>query len=195
MADTTRTRRSAAAVETAILTATLELVGERGYAALGVDAVAERAGAARSVLYRRWPDKAHLVAAALAHAQSGLVPAEGSGDLHTDLRIVLRNIADLLSGPLGAACAALHAERSTKPEVRQAAADAGLGSRRKAIAQVLERAVAAGTLRPGVLASQAPHAGTALLLFHLFDGQQAVDHTLADAVLEDVVWPAVSRWA
>lgn len=191
----TRTRRGAAEIEGAILAATLELVGERGYAALSVDAVAERAGAARSVLYRRWPDKAHLVAAALAAAQVGMVPADGSGDLRTDLGIVLRNLADLLAGPAGAACAVLHAERSAKPEVRQAAAAAGLASRRKAIAEVLERAVAAGRLRPGVLASQAPHAGTALLLFHLFDGQRPVDHALADVILDDVVWPAVARWA
>ncbi len=190
-----RTRRGSAEVEAAILTATLELVAERGYTALGVDAVAERAGAARSVLYRRWPDKPHLVAAALEHARVGLVPDDGSGDLRTDLRTVLRNVADLLAGPLGAACAALHAERSAKPEVREAAARAGLDTRRLAIAQVLERAVAAGELRPGVLTAQAPHAGTALLLFHLFDAERPVDHALADAVLDDVVWPAVERWA
>lgn len=189
-----RTRRGSAEVEAAILTATLELVAERGYAALVVDAVAERAGAARSVLYRRWPDKPHLVAAALAHARIGLVPDHGSGDLRTDLRTVLRNVADLLSGPLGAACAVLHAERSAKPEVREAAARAGLETRRLALEQVLERAVAAGELRPGVLTTQAPHAGTALLLFHLFDERQPVDHALADAILDDIVWPAVERF-
>lgn len=190
-----RTRRSSAEIEAAILTATLELVAERGYAGLNVDAVAERAGAARSVLYRRWPDKPHLVAAALEQAKGGLVPEEGSGDLRTDLRTVLRNVADLLAGPVGAACAVLYAERSAKPEVRAAAARAGLGTRRQAIEQVLERAVAAGELRPGVLTGQAPYAGTALLLFHLFDARRPIDRALADAVLDDVVWPAVERWA
>jgi AcrR family transcriptional regulator len=189
-----RTRRSAAGVEAAILGATLELVGERGYAGLGVDAVAERAGAARSVLYRRWPDKAHLVAAALDHAQAGLVPAT-SGDVRDDLRTVLRNIAELLAGPLGTACAVLYAERSAKPEVRAAADRAGLASRRRAIVRVLERAVAAGDLDPGVLTSQAPHAGTSLLLYHHLEDERPVDAALADAILDDVVWPAVARWA
>lgn len=190
-----RTRRSSAEVEAAILTATLELVGEVGYAGLAVDAVAQRAGAARTVIYRRWPDKPHLVAAALAHARAGLVPEERSGDLRTDLRTVLRNVADLLGGPLGAACAVLHAERSAKPEVRAAAEEAGLGLRRLAVETVLRRAVEAGELRPGVLTSEAPQAGTALLFFHLFDARRPVDHALADAILEDVVWPAVARWA
>lgn len=99
-----------------------------------------------------------------------------------------------LVGPLGAACAVLYCERSAKPEVRAAAEQTGLGSRRRAIALILERAVAAGVLRPAVLVSEAPDAGTALLLFHHLDGGP-VDHALADAILDDVVWPAVERWA
>ena len=189
-----RTRRGSAEVEAAILTATLELVAERGYAGLSVDAVAERSGAARSVLYRRWPDKAHLVAAALEHARASLVPEAGAGNLRTDLRTVLRNTADLLAGPLGAACAVLHLERSANSELREAAARTGVGLRRRAVAEVLERAVAAGELRPGVLASEVPQAGSALLLFHHLDGERPVDHGLADAVLDDVIWPAVERW-
>ncbi|MCW3012754.1 MAG: transcriptional regulator, TetR family [Solirubrobacterales bacterium] len=195
MPEATRSRRSSAQVEAAILTATLELVGETGYAALTVDAVAQRADAARTVLYRRWPDKPHLVAAALAHARAHLVPAERSGDLRTDLRTVLRNVADLLAGPLGAACAVLHAERAAKPEVRAAAEQTGLGLRRLAIATVLQEAVERGELDAAVLESEATSAGTALLLFHLFDDDRAVDHALADAILDDVVWPAVARFA
>ncbi len=193
MPEATRTRRASAEVEAAILTATLELVGERGYAGLVVDAVAQRAGAARTVLYRRWPDKPHLVAAALAEVRASLVPRV-SGDLRDDLRQVLRNVADLLGGPLGPACATLHAERGAKPEIREAAERAGLGTPRQAIAEVLGRAVDAGQLRPGVLDSQLPHAGTALLLLHLSDDRVRMDHALADAVLDDVVWPAVERW-
>lgn len=190
----TRTRRSAADVETAILDATLELIGERGYAALGVDAVAERAGAARSVLYRRWPDKAHLVAAALDHVQVGLAVPD-TGDVREDLRAVLRALADLLAGPLGAACAVLHAERTAKPEVRAAADRVGLGRRRRLTTQVLERAVADGTLERAVLASEAPHAGVALMLFHHLDDDAPVSPELADRILDDVLWPAVVRFA
>lgn len=189
-----RSRRGAAELEAAILTATLELVGERGYAGLNVDAVAERAGAARSVLYRRWPDKPHLVAAALDHVKEGLVPGASTGDLREDLRGVLRNVADLLSGPHGAACAALHAERTARPELRAAAERTGLGTRRRAIELVLERAVAAGELHPGVLGSEALDASSACLLFHHMNGERPVDDALADAILDDVVWPAVERW-
>lgn len=194
MPEAVRTRRSAEQLEEAILTATLELVGERGYAALPVDAVAERAGVARSVLYRRWPDKPHLVAAALEHAKARLVPAERTGELKEDLRVVMRNVADMLGGPLGAACAVLYAERGAQPELREAAERAGFGPRRRAVERVLDRAVADGELDPAVLTSEAVRASTACLLFHQTEGDRTIDHALADAILEDVVWPAIARY-
>ena len=156
--------------------------------------MAERAGAARSVLYRRWPDKPHLVAAALEHAKAGLVPAERTGELREDLRIVMRNVADLISGPLGAACVAIYSERGAKPELVAAAERAGFGTRRKAVERVLDRAVAEGELDAAVLDSEAAQACTALLLFHQTEGDRTIDHALADAILDDVVWPAVERY-
>lgn len=59
-----RPRREGADEE--ILAVTLEMLREAGYGALTVDAVAERAGVAKTTLYRRWPSKSTLVAAAIA---------------------------------------------------------------------------------------------------------------------------------
>lgn len=61
-----------------------------GYGALTVDAVAERAGVAKTTVYRRWPSKGALVAA--------LIPPPGTyGDaaavLH-DVRTLLEPLAD-----------------------------------------------------------------------------------------------------
>lgn len=59
-----RPRREGADEE--ILSVALELLREKGYRDLTVDAVAERAGVAKTTVYRRWPSKGVLVAAALA---------------------------------------------------------------------------------------------------------------------------------
>jgi AcrR family transcriptional regulator len=56
--------RSARVVD-AVLTATIELTGQVGYTALRVEDVARRAGVNRTTVYRRWPTKVHLIAAAL----------------------------------------------------------------------------------------------------------------------------------
>ncbi|WP_225731441.1 MULTISPECIES: TetR/AcrR family transcriptional regulator [unclassified Nocardia] len=49
----------------AILAAALDLLAERGYAALTMDSVAERAKASKATIYRRWRNKAELVKAAM----------------------------------------------------------------------------------------------------------------------------------
>jgi len=58
-----RPRREGADEE--ILGVTRQTLREHGYRELNVDAVAERAGVAKTTLYRRWPSKGALVAAAI----------------------------------------------------------------------------------------------------------------------------------
>lgn len=58
-----RPRREGANDE--ILAVTLAMLRESGYGALTVDTVAELSGVAKTTLYRRWPSKSALVAAAI----------------------------------------------------------------------------------------------------------------------------------
>ncbi len=64
----TRGRPRRAGADEEILRATRELLDEDGYAAFNVDVVAERTGIAKTTIYRRWPTKGALVAAAIAAA-------------------------------------------------------------------------------------------------------------------------------
>ena len=52
-------------IDTAVLSATRQLLVENGYAATTIDAIAKRAGVGRPAVYRRWPSKAHIVHAAV----------------------------------------------------------------------------------------------------------------------------------
>lgn len=54
------------AADHAILESTIALLGERGYRDFNVDVISERTGVAKTTIYRRWPSKAALVAAAIA---------------------------------------------------------------------------------------------------------------------------------
>jgi AcrR family transcriptional regulator len=88
-----------AAREQAILTAAAELVVEIGYDRVTVDAIAARAHASKSTMYRKWPGKAELVADALrsqAESRSGELPDTGS--LRGDLLLTVQNIARTLGG-------------------------------------------------------------------------------------------------
>jgi AcrR family transcriptional regulator len=59
-----RPRREGADDE--ILAVTLAMLRESGYGSLTVDTVAELSGVAKTTIYRRWPSKSALVAAAIA---------------------------------------------------------------------------------------------------------------------------------
>jgi AcrR family transcriptional regulator len=66
--------------ERAILSAVISLLGETGYEAMTMDAVAARAHASKTTIYRRWPGKSELVRAAVdAHITSRLLGTRGSG--------------------------------------------------------------------------------------------------------------------
>ncbi len=106
----TAIRRRGAALETAILDAGWQQLIEQGYTHLTFEAVAERAKTGKAVLYRRWPDKAALLLAVLAHQGFGTpveVPDTGSlrGDVLALLQLVNRrgdSGAALFSTILGA---------------------------------------------------------------------------------------------
>jgi len=85
----------------AILEATRSLLLERGYPALTIDAVARRAGAAKTSIYRRWPNKGALVLAAAAdNMRIGTVPDTGStrGDLEAAVRQLAVAFSDRIVG-------------------------------------------------------------------------------------------------
>lgn len=96
-------RRRGAALEAAILEATIDLLEESGYAALTVEAVAERAGAGKASIYRRWPTRVELaMAAARHHVRDQMTPPD-TGSLAGDLRAWLRGMARNLDGCVGEA--------------------------------------------------------------------------------------------
>ena len=95
---TRKTRRRGAALETALLDAAWEELQAAGYADLTMEAVADRAGTSRAVLYRRWPSKPELVIAALRRYRpmlSGEVPDTGS--LRGDVLALLRRMSARLA--------------------------------------------------------------------------------------------------
>lgn len=86
-------------IDTAVLAAAAELLGEVGYADLTVAAIADRAGTSRPAVYRRWPSKAHLVHEA-AFRDAVIAPRVSTGELATDVHQLVRGTADLLTTPL-----------------------------------------------------------------------------------------------
>jgi AcrR family transcriptional regulator len=88
-----RSRRASSEVEEAILTATLEILDEAGFEDLTIEAVAARAGVAKTAVYRRWPSKIPLVVDALTRSRPELVIPD-TGDLGTDMIELWKSVTD-----------------------------------------------------------------------------------------------------
>ena len=90
----------------AILDATLSLLTEVGYEQLSMEAVAGRSGAAKTTIYRRYRDKAELVAAAVERRAPTKPPQpEGKSlreDVHSLAAWLARSISEQDVGLLGA---------------------------------------------------------------------------------------------
>ncbi|GIH20758.1 TetR/AcrR family transcriptional regulator [Rugosimonospora africana] len=143
----TRGRPRDATVADRVVAVAGALLREGGYAGFTVDEVASRAGVAKTTLYRRWPTRDHLVAAAVA-TMLAETPLRDTGDARADL---VRATLDIAAG-LRAQTRALIAEL-----VAYGARHDDLGSflrelwtqRRQAASELIERGTARGQLRSG----------------------------------------------
>jgi AcrR family transcriptional regulator len=67
----------------AVLSAAIELLAERGYSGFSVDAVVARTGVAKTTIYRHWPTRADLLTAVITQLD-GRAGAEGAGGAAAD---------------------------------------------------------------------------------------------------------------
>ncbi|MCI4065943.1 TetR/AcrR family transcriptional regulator [Micromonospora sp. R77] len=76
-----------------LMTTVIDLLREVGYDRMTIDAVAARARVSKATIYRHWPGKAELVAAALRHRHVAVHTPADTGSLRGDLIELLRTTA------------------------------------------------------------------------------------------------------
>lgn len=100
----TRPGGRTAAVRSAVLTSTADLLIEKGLVGLELTAVADRAGVGKSTVYRRWGTVSALVDDLLADMAETSRPRPDTGSLRDDLvsvaRLIQRTLADRRQGSL-----------------------------------------------------------------------------------------------
>lgn len=121
-------------------------MAHEGYARMSVDAVAASAGVSKPTLYRRYPSKAALATAALAHVREQTAPRE-TGDTRADLVALLRHFRAGVERPFGMAMVGtVLAEEHHTPELFAEFRRRLVEPRRQMLRGVLERARLQGEL-------------------------------------------------
>jgi AcrR family transcriptional regulator len=132
-----------------ILEAALAMLADVGYAQLRLDALAARAGVAKTTILRRWPSKAAVAAAAVQRLALQTADVPESSNLREDLQALLSNaVAAFASGP-GRFVPALIRESGHHAEIADLLATV-IQARRAAYRRVLNRAIARHDLLPDV---------------------------------------------
>lgn len=147
-------RQRSEAADQAILGATLDLLGEQGYASLTMAAVIAKAGVSSATLYRRWPTKQNLVAAALATLHAEIVDID-TGSLRTDVLAMVQASADAMTPRRQDLADDLAIELRRNPEFRVAVNEKFVLPRRQVMGAIVERAQARGELGPSIDAETA----------------------------------------
>jgi AcrR family transcriptional regulator len=135
----------------AILQATIELLLEQGFAEMSVEGVATRAGVGKATIYRRWRSKADLVADAIGCLSRKELDPVDTGGVRGDLMALAEQFfrtqeADEVTQLM----LKLMNERARYPELQDAFTRRVVQPRRMVIADILERGIARGELRPDV---------------------------------------------
>jgi AcrR family transcriptional regulator len=145
-----RGRPRSAAIDTAIIDATVDELIERGFLGLSMEAVAARAGVAKTTLYRRWPNTTELVHDAMLTFESG-VQQPPDGTVRDQLICLVDTMRRKWSDPrYSAIMRRVTGDGLADPDGYRKARDRLVTPHLKLMNGVLQRGVDEGLIRPGV---------------------------------------------
>ncbi len=177
--------------DAALREAALALLAEVGYDRMTMDAVAARARAGKTTIYRRWSGKAELVVEALNSAKAG--PGfPDTGSLRGDLRAAVGNITSAENRFDARVTLGMVTALARDGELREVFRERFIHARLAGLREVFERAEARGEMPKGhdldLLASLFP----AFVLQHLVISGGIPDPALAQRLIDAVILPLAS---
>jgi Transcriptional regulator len=166
--------------DSAILKATVELLCESGFSDLTMEAIATRAGVAKTTVYRRWPSKVPLVIDAVSQTITADLPVPNTGSLSKDIRAMLHEFVEVTNRPSGRAILKLLAEGRSDPDLKEALRLRFLEQRTTNLTMMLKRGLARGEVRADVDMELAIDMGVATVIHRLLFMEEPLDHEAAD---------------
>ncbi|MGW1813997.1 TetR/AcrR family transcriptional regulator [Streptomyces sp. NPDC002125] len=178
--------------ESELYAAVLDLLGEVGYEALTMDAVAARTHSSKATLYRQWGSKAELVVKALRHNKPVQLGEIDTGSLRGDFQAALLRTDDCQMEKSSALMRGLGQAVHSNPDLLQALRELMIEPELTGLGLMIRRAVDRGEVRPDNPAvSYVPHMMIgAFAARELVEGRP-VDQAFLTDYAEAVVFPAL----
>ena len=178
--------------ETELLEVTLQLLQERGYDRLTLDAVAARARASKATVYRRWPSKAELVLAAFIEGCRQIAVHPDTGTLRGDLLQLGRVISQQSHEQAGIIRAVL-VEISRHPALHDAMQSEFLDQRKALLHEVLRDAVLRGEIDAAAISDELWDLLPGYLIFRSIMPNRPPTEQTVEALIDEVIIPSLTR--
>jgi AcrR family transcriptional regulator len=143
-------RPRSAAIHAAILDAAVDELTERGFSGLSMEAVAGRAGVAKTTLYRRWPSTEQLALEAIRSLGGGYTAVPPPGSPREELLCLLDGMRRTWTNPRYAALMRrVAADATARPTMYRDFRTRLIGPALDRMHATLQRAVDEGQIRRG----------------------------------------------
>jgi AcrR family transcriptional regulator len=173
--------------------AALAVLAEMGYDRLTMDAVAARARAGKTTIYRRWQSKAELVVDAL-NSLKGEHDVPDTGSLRQDLHAMASDLINAESH-LGALTVGMVNALAHDAELRRVFREKFIAPRMAGFRTVFERAVARGEMPAGHDLDLLARLFPALGLQELVMSGKLPDTRSALHIMDEIVYPLATASA
>jgi AcrR family transcriptional regulator len=144
-----RGRPRSAEAQEKILAATAKLLSEGGFQAVTIEAVAARAGVAKTTLYRWWPNRAGVALDCVSARMAPIADAPRAASYRKRFQRQLKATIRLLNGKQGQAILALIGAKQTDGVLGKAYSEQIARPRRAQTRRMAQQAIQAGELAPG----------------------------------------------
>jgi AcrR family transcriptional regulator len=142
-------RPRSAQADQAIIDAIVDLLVDRGYREVTIEAVAARAGVAKTTIYRRWPSKADMVVEAISACKKDCLEARAYAG-ESVARSLVAMLSMLSCSRIARVLTGLAVEMVHNEELAVAVRDDLLKPNREVVLATLQRGIDSGELRPDV---------------------------------------------
>ncbi len=143
-------RQRDASAKDAILKAAHDILVEKGIAGFAIEAVAARAGVAKTTIYRWWPTRGALAIAGFLAETTPKIAYPNTGSVLDDLTHQLERVATVYGGASGRVLAAIIADGQRDPSTITAFIEGYARPRREEAKTILEAGIARGELRSDI---------------------------------------------
>ena len=171
-----------------ILDSSAQLLEQRCFDEITVDAIAEHSGAGKATVYRWWPNKAAVLIEAFRERIARELPFPDTGDFKKDVRLQLQNFTEIIYwGKRGKVFRSFIAGAQADPEIAKAFREIWIRPRRAEARKLFERYIATGVARPDLDPDLAVEMVFSPLYYRLLTGWGEITSAYLDRLVDNVL--------